>query len=79
MPFLPTLTFIRDFLVEDKTKVWRNLVQWNLIRYTQLEQSGLLTNEDKFDHLSIIQIFQESTWSQDGNDYIFNIYDTINE
>ena len=79
MPFLPTLTFIRDFLVEDKTKVWRNLVQWNLIRYSQLEKSGLLTNEDKFDHFSIIQIFQESTWSQDGDDYIFNIYDIINE
>ena len=62
MPFLPALSFVRDYVCVDSKKIWRPLIEWNLIRYAQLSENGHVKPDLQLDSLSIINIFQESRW-----------------
>ncbi|MDA9776178.1 hypothetical protein N9C64_00465 [Paracoccaceae bacterium] len=62
MPFLPALTFVRDCVCVDSKKIWRPLIEWNLIRYAQLSDNGHVKPNLQLDSLTIINIFQESRW-----------------
>ncbi len=72
MPFLPSLTFIRDFLMKDPSIIWRQLIEWNLIRYSQLTKSPE-ASVSSFDQLTIIRLFQEAKWKEINNTFTLTI------
>lgn len=73
MPLLPSLVFIRDMIMNDPTKIWRSLVEWNLVRYSQLAKTKNFDEHTALDSLSIINIFQNSKWIENNGDYDLKI------